>query len=630
MLRLDRSPNPPSYAARPELRILGVALALIAASVLFTAFTTMQSSAALRADRLRVGLLGDLSGPDADANQAILAGASLAAESHAAIEIVPIDTHDQDRKKLKGLLKKAKVGALIAVPSGERTDEFVALGRSTRMPTLVATPWEPEFRLDDSDPITHLCAGHVDHAIAAGNYALQPLAAKRVAVVHDGNEKSRALAEAFDRNRPIPIDDGGIHQAPATPDGAAALGKTLKSDGVDLVFVATGPAAARTIATGMRSEGPPLLFADGLASSMVATATSSTSRFLEGAPPYFEKGPLERLRNRGDGGSGSEFTRDPLVERGYSAATLLARAVEEAESTHPKKLALTLRVLTNSFAADSTIFWSWGQLREVEFFVCKRNEKTAERINPLTMPDVGGGTMLRFRESKHYTIDPDTHMVYLTWGEGDDRTIDDDLKNLGLSSRGYEADMDNWVRDEIMARAIAYLHKVFQRNADGTAIPGVSFDVTFGTEMPPGVKPHQIWTVTIAGDDPSAWGRAYPPNRAFAYASKLANEIYKKYELKPPLQHSDRDYFVYKYRWNTGLEGNLRHDSIRALVDGYASAVAMTTAHEVGHLCGCDHDRESPRSIMNVVDGGGISPLWADWIPKHLAKIAKSMKYVDD
>ncbi len=629
MLRSHRTSHPASHTGRPILRIVGVALVLFAICGLVTNALHAPVDAAPRGE-LRVGLIGDLSGPDADATTSLLEGARLAAASRDTIEIVPIDTHDQDRKKLKGLLKKAKVGALIAAPSGERTDEFVALGRTTRMPTLFVTPWEPEFRLDDDDPIVHLCAGHVDHAIAAGNYALQPFAAKRVAVLHDGSEKSQALAAAFDRNRPVPIDDGGTHEAPATPQEAAALGKKLKSEGVDLVFVATGPAAAHTIATGMRADGPPLLFADGLAGSMVATATSSTSRFLEGAPPWFEQGPLDALRNGGDGDSKTEIPLDPLVERGFSAAALLARAIDEAESTHPKKLAMTLRALTSSFAADSTIFWSWGQLREVEFFLCQRTETTAERINPLTLPHVGGGTMLRYRESKHYTLDPDTHMVYLTWGEGDDRTIDDDLKNLGLSSRGYEADMDNWVRDEIMARAIAYLHKVFQRNADGTAIPGVSFDVTFGTTMPPGVKPHEVWTVTIAGDDPSAWGRAYPPNRAFAYASKLANEIYKKYELKPPLQHSDRDYFVYKYDWNTGLNENLRHDSIRALVDGYASAVAMTTAHEVGHLCGCGHDRESPRSIMNVIDGGGISPLWADWIPKHLALIERAMKYVDD
>jgi hypothetical protein len=73
------------------------------------------------------------------------------------------------------------------------------------------------------------------------------------------------------------------------------------------------------------------------------------------------------------------------------------------------------------------------------------------------------------------------------------------------------------VKDELLARCMAYLNKLYWRNADGTPIPGVSFDISFGLKAPEGIKQTKLWKVTVAGDDPEAGGRAFPPNRAFTY-----------------------------------------------------------------------------------------------------------------
>ena len=48
----------------------------------------------------------------------------------------------------------------------------------------------------------------------------------------------------------------------------------------------------------------------------------------------------------------------------------------------------------------------------------------------------------------------------------------------------------------------------------------------------------------------------------------------------------------------------VRFRQIRALVDGYAGACALTGAHELGHLAGLGHDETDARSIMNVAEGG--------------------------
>ena len=98
----------------------------------------------------------------------------------------------------------------------------------------------------------------------------------------------------------------------------------------------------------------------------------------------------------------------------------------------------------------------------------------------------------------------------------------------------------------------------------------------------------------------------------------IVRTMYQQHALKPPIERPDLDYFTGKYEWATSLEGNLRNDEIRCLLEGLSGAFAMTTAHELGHVAGCSHDTMSPRSIMNVVEGGGLDPDWAEWVPPHV------------
>jgi hypothetical protein len=109
------------------------------------------------------------------------------------------------------------------------------------------------------------------------------------------------------------------------------------------------------------------------------------------------------------------------------------------------------------------------------------------------------------------------------------------------------------------------------------------------------------------------------------YSTFLRRTMYQQHALVPPLSPADAPLLDGSYRWGDDLARNRRADEIRCLVDGFASAVGLTLAHEYGHCCGCDHDVEHPTSIMNVVAGAGAG--WEDavWIPRHQQRITQTL-----
>jgi len=606
-------------------------LATLAASLLAAVFFLD----AFGAGPIRIGLVAPTEGPAAAAGAEFLEGARDAVAGTTLgkqpVEIVPIeDPGDASVRSFSSRVKRAKVEALCGFPTPQGSTTLVSAARSLRMPLILAVPWEPTYTLDTRDTLCHLSYGYVDHVTAAGTYAVIPMDATKVAVIHDDSEPCVALTAAFERNLPVRLEDGGVHPIPEEAEAVAALAAALGKDGVDVVFVAAGPAAAMRVTKGFGKEAPALLFAEGLATPELATTAPESARFLEGTSPYLERrGVREYREERGREGK----LPSPLAQRGFAALRLMLEGIEGSGGSR-KRTAGAIRSIPEPALTEAPLFVEWGQLRDFDYYLCQRGEGGAKRIEPAYLPNVDNGLLFRHRTTSHYRIDPDSQMVLVTWGEEDGRgpdllTIEEDLKELGLTSSGYEAEMDEWVKDDLLARAMARMHKLFWRNADGTAIPGVSFDITFGTELPDKAKAHKVIKVTIAGDDPGAGGRAFPPNRAYTFSTFLRRTMYQKHALRPPLGHDDLRFFNGKYAWGSKLEDNLRMEAIRALIDGYAGAMGLTSAHEIGHLCGCGHDTESPRSLMNVASGAGLDPVAAEWIPSHRKMVEKRLGHVD-
>jgi hypothetical protein len=100
------------------------------------------------------------------------------------------------------------------------------------------------------------------------------------------------------------------------------------------------------------------------------------------------------------------------------------------------------------------------------------------------------------RTPAFYEAQPGTKIVWTTFGDeksSQKRSIEKDLARLHLGTRGYEGDLDALLRDELMARAIGKLNRIFLKNEDGTGVPGVSFAISFTDQKPATLKPHDYW-----------------------------------------------------------------------------------------------------------------------------------------
>jgi hypothetical protein len=566
------------------------------------------------------------------------------------VEIVVIDANQED-DVLKEALKRSKSVAVIATPRAKELERIVRIGRRGRIPMLLTTPWEPAFSMSPKNQILHVGGNIVDQAIEAAGYCRIPLNARTVAAIHDGSAPSKALATAFLRNRFGDTKDGGAHLVPTDAGDVAGLLMRLGSQKVNAVFVALDledalrvtraasdldqrdrwaerkrddkPVDRHKIGLEPKSttpDRPKLLFADGVVTEEMAKETTLTARFLVGRNPDIDKGRATFFRSHR---KGKKLMPSAAGERGYAAAALVMEALAACK-VRARDLMPSLRALAYEELGGTQILNEWGQTRLFTWHLWKPVGQTAIRVKPTYMPDKAGGLLLKHRRTSQLTYEPGTRLIHLFWGEPEDQTIDADLARIGLSTAGYESTIDALIKNEILVRTAARLNRLFWRNADGTPIPGVSFRITFVTEIPKSYDDHH-WGAKIAGDHPSAGGLAGDPYSSI-FSTFIVRTMYLKHKLMPNIGRDDMDYLTGRYEWGVDLNQNIRNDEIRCLLEGLSGAFALTTAHELGHIIGCGHDQFSTRSIMNVVSGGGMDPDWAEWIPQHLRALESRLK----
>jgi len=556
--------------------------------------------------------------------QAAADGARVAARSNptkpkpgARVEVLDTGGTPAGFKKAFRRLRALKAVGVVALPAGDQHRLYWKAARGLRVPWITLSGVAPD-EVRSPGNLLYWGPTPTSQAIRAADSLLAPLAARRVAVVHEMTQYGRLLAAGCTRNLSAEITLAGV-EAWDEGSGEAAL-RALGALEAEWIYVAMNgePLLAFVRCLAGSNWRPRLLFADGARDeSLLSVAGSSLEGcvFLDGPDPEMQGQLGERLL---DALERSERPLDVVTGRAYEAARLLLDAAARAGSTKPRALWEALDPETpHSGTFGRLRFEPHGALRHfpTTWWIVKKGRYVSWPEGLL--PTEGCGPPIGFGHPRPAPLSPKGKLGVLTYGAGAKRTIEADLRAMGLSTGGRQPKLDTIVRQEILGRALRIANQLFRREADGTAIGGWSWGLTLTMQPPPEeIKASRIWRAVVAGDHPAAGGQAFGTWVA-VYSTFLERTMYARRKLDPPLSGEDRVLLDGSYRWGSDRALNFRADKIRCLMDGFSSAVGLTLSHEYGHLCGCGHDQESPTSIMNVVAGAGAS--WEDalWIPRH-------------
>ncbi len=514
-------------------------------------------------------------------------------------------------------LRSRKPLAVIALPSADLEPRYWKAAGSVRVPWFTLTGLAPD-KARSPDYLLHLGPTPVGQGVEAADATVAPLAARRVAVVHERTGFGRALTGAYTRNLSARVQLAGVQAW--DPEGAAPGLRALKAFEAEWIYVAMNGAPLHAFMKAVAASDwrPRLFFADGARDQSLleaAGAALESAVFLDGPDPEMHGRLGERLIDEVER---AEQPLEVVTSRAYEAARRVLTATLAAESTKLKHVWTALNPMEESAGALGPLaFEPFGAVRLYRHTYWRVEDGEYAEWPGGLLPTPGCGPPIGFGRPRMATLTAKGKLGVLTWGGPDKRTIEQDLFEIGLHTKGKHPDLDAIVLEEVHGRAIRIANQLFRRERDGTAIPGWSWGMAFTTK-PPGdaVKKSRQWLAVCAGDHEAAGGQAFGTWVA-VYTTFLKRTMYASRKLDPPISEKDRPLLDGTYRWGTDRSANFRADKIRCLMDGFASAMGLTLSHEFGHLCGCGHDTEHPTSIMNVVAGAGAS--WEDavWIPKH-------------
>jgi hypothetical protein len=546
------------------------------------------------------------------------------------------------------LAKRDVTIAIAAVPDGEvATLDHAA--EKAKVPLLVLSHESTKPELDPAHAI--FWAGGLrpcDEALEAMSFALVPLSMHAPAIFHDRSARGVEAASKCSRlshfaQKPrepveLPADFGvsdvvgtlGRHVSSVVKEGA-----TFSTEGADGIIYFGGPEGAERLLAACakaKSDAPVLLGQGAATRSVPSFANGEVANAWCLEPAYFE----DYVDAKGSPAPpdaptlalAAKETGDHLYAAtilGWRAARWIHDAIRLMPSTGEKKpekrFLAALRGLAREGARGKQIFENWGHasLARAESWRCAkvRNDPPCTRQRPTYMPMVGIPQIGTYASSR-FVWEPGSTYVWVHWGTPEERTIEKDLTKLGLNAPDLDPKLREKLVDDLLGRTMSRLNRLFLRNPDGTAIPGLSFNVTFGAEKEPaGLKPGHRFEMVMRGDSQIAGGVAHGTS-CEVFTTYIERTMYVKDAIKPPISAADKPYVFGEYKWGTALDSNLRSDRVRALGDGFTQGFSLTGAHEAGHMFGLGHDELTPRSIMNVVEAVGLDFEWGEWIPDHL------------
>jgi branched-chain amino acid transport system substrate-binding protein len=447
----------------------------------------------------------------------------------------------------------------------------------------------------------------------------------RIGLISDGSPSAKSLQKELERR----LDPPGTMVLVARV-GGRGLAKRLTETSPDvLILDAPAEEVAAALSGALASVRAPLVLG-----SRAAGALAGVERelfFVHGlspatAPPQGEFLAEYRARH-GEPGQGAA--------EGFEFVELLATAIERAGTGDPAAVRAALATTRIDGPRGSV---AGGEAGEVppRLALWRLAGGARPHFPPTlaegeTLPDGDGrtpdprlGAPFGGLRTDAFRLEPDTRWVRVHFGRGTVASIDADLAQLGLSTGGVAPFVDHLVREELLARTLSIVSEKYLRTPLGRSIPGQSLKVSFATHLPPGVEERETWDAQLAGADPKANGRAFPDSGHCEIFTTNWLPTVLPYALKPPIAPADLGFLDGTYVFGSDYGKDVRSELVRALVQGYASSLGLTTAHEVGHLFGLDHDSGDPTSLMSVDEERGLAPEKACFSVQALERLRKT------
>lgn len=466
-------------------------------------------------------------------------------------------------------------------------------------------------------------------AASASYWIFGPLAHHHVALLHGAHAEDRDLLKAFAAAAKAPKKTvGGTHAIGSRPEAVAKDLQKEMSLGATAFFVAAGAEEGRIAAEAAKLVTPPPV----IVLAMSALGFEPRDAKEPGKPGAFPDGTVVMdadLPGPGDfktwpGAAGHLALEGDAAPWCLAAFDAVAIAAAKGPEPAPDPAAGVRRGRSSTdarYLVHTPLIADGGRLVAVA-----GQDPKKPRPRPAMDaydPETGFGAFSRW-STLHFETRPDTVRCEFRWTDGKIRSIEEDLAKLKIGTRGRLPPIDHLVREKLMARLLSITGEKYGLQEDGTPVPGKSFQISM-TARPDKVKAKRTWPCYVAGDDPDAGGRAFG-SYCFIYSTFMQRTIFSNFDL------FDEEIGTADFPVLTGVleeEGpyitGTRRDAIFRLVDNFAGSLALTAAHEIGHLAGLGHDEDDPCGIMNVKEGAGIKYQDGHFTPTNEAALEKSL-----
>ncbi|WP_252177109.1 branched-chain amino acid ABC transporter substrate-binding protein [Endozoicomonas sp. 4G] len=352
------------------------------ATLALSAAVAGASGLAQAANTIKIALAGPVTGPLAQYGDMQFAGAKMAVEqinkqggvNGKQLEAVVYDDACDPKQAVAVANKivnddiRFVVGHLCSASTQPTTDIYedegiLMITPASTAPDITSRGYELIFRTIGLDSL---------QGPTAGNYIVESIKPKRMAVIHDKQQYGEGIATAVKDT----VEKAGVDVAvfegvtPGDKDFSALIAK-LKKEDVDFVYYGgyhpeLGLILRQSAEKGLKAKfmGP-----EGVGNKDIsAIAGPASEGLLVTLPKSFDQDPANAKLVAAFKAKGEDFT-GPFVFPSYSAVQVMAEGMELTKSENPDKVADALRSNTFSTPTGSLAFDGKGDLKDFSFVV---------------------------------------------------------------------------------------------------------------------------------------------------------------------------------------------------------------------------------------------------------------------